>query len=292
VPVKHRIALLFASALAVLGVAQAALPVAASAGGGTLNLRYLAASANSSLAGQEATQISPQCADPAEAVGGGVDTSGSFGQEALTATLPGTPDMVHYNQWLSAFDDVSFVSGQYITAGVVCGALEGLKVKSQSEPSLSFRRASSKVRCPAALHAVGGGAYTTGSYGQQRVVGSAPFDSGDHGRAPDDGWRATDDNLSASSQSVLAYVVCAPIGGLHYETSAFSARGGHRGAGSAPCPKGQWVLGGGVTQNGKPGLEMLARTMYNGSTDMAWNARVDSMGTKKLRAHVTAICHK
>jgi hypothetical protein len=290
--VKHRSALLFASAVAVLGVAQAGLPVAAAAGGGTLHLRYQAASANLSMAGQEATETSPQCADPAEAVGGGADTRGSFGQEALTLTLPGTPDMVHYNQWLSAFDDVGPVSGQYITAGVVCGALDGVKIKSQSEPSPSFRRATSKVRCPAGLHAVGGGGYTTGSYGEQRVVGSAPFDSGDRGRAPDDGWRATADNVTGPDQSLLAFVLCAPLGGLHYVTSAFAAKGGHRGAGSAPCPKGQWVLGGGITQNGKPGNELLARTLYDGSTDKAWNARVDNMGTKKLHAHVTAICHK
>jgi hypothetical protein len=141
---------------------------------------------------------------------------------------------------------------------------------------------------------IGGGGYGTAGYGGQRLVESAPFDSKDAGKKPDDGWRATYDNVAPTSsapQSAYAYAMCAPLGGLDFVSKSFDVKKGSRGRASVGCPKHEWVLGGGLSQDGARGNELTVTSLYDGSTDKAWTARLDNVGGEKIHAHAYGICH-
>ena len=270
-------------------------PAASGASKGNLHLDYTSSSTNGSMPHLRFTQTTSPCQPLTKrAISGGVDTTGGFGQEALVYSLPSTDDMVHFGSWQAGYDNLGTVSGDYLTAGAICGDLSGFASVIKSVNSNGSTRATAKSRCPKGTHAVGGGGYTTAGFGEQRLVDSAPFDSGDAGKQPDDGWRVTGDNVapgSSTPQHLLAYAQCAPLGGLEYVSEQFNVKSGSRGKRSAKCPKGEWVLGGGVSQDGAMAKELLVTTLFDSSTDKAWRARLDNLGGKKIQARAYAICH-
>ena len=48
-----------------------------------------------------------------------------------------------------------------------------------------------KITCPAGQHVISGGQYVFSALHEARLTASRPFDSGDAGKAPDDGWGAS-----------------------------------------------------------------------------------------------------
>jgi hypothetical protein len=268
-----------------------ALPAGASASEGNLHLDYTALGTNGSVMGSRFVETTNACRAGKAAVSGGGETTGGFAQEALVASLESSSDMVHFNLWQAAFDNLSAHSGQTVTAGAVCASIKGYVPKLAGTPNPGSSRDTAKARCPKRTHVVGGGGYTTGGFGAQRLVDSAPYDSKDRGHDPDDGWTATADNVLSESDNLYAYAECAPLGGLDYVSKPFKVAGGHRGKRSAKCPDGELVLGGGLTQNGALGKVLVTGTLYDASTDKAWNARFDNVGGKKIHARTFAICH-
>jgi hypothetical protein len=67
-----------------------------------------------------------------------------------------------------------------------------------------------KAPCPKRNHVLGGGHYNTGLYGDVIGAHSYPYDSGDRGRKPDDGWAA---QLRGFTSSYIAsvYAICAKV---------------------------------------------------------------------------------
>lgn len=63
--------------------------------------------------------------------------------------------------------------------------------------------------CPRGTHVLGGGHYNNRGFGVVEAAHSGPYDGGDRGRAPDDGWRAV--LQRRDSVTATAYAICAPL---------------------------------------------------------------------------------
>jgi hypothetical protein len=64
-----------------------------------------------------------------------------------------------------------------------------------------------RVACPRGFHASGGGIFG-GSYAEQRIRASRPFDGKDAGAAPDDGWKASVHNLDDAPRTITVHAIC------------------------------------------------------------------------------------
>jgi hypothetical protein len=65
-----------------------------------------------------------------------------------------------------------------------------------------------QVSCPDAMHAAGGGGLIDGPSNTGRLNSSYPFDDGDRGKRPDDGWRTRAINDGGGANYLKAVVVC------------------------------------------------------------------------------------
>lgn len=68
--------------------------------------------------------------------------------------------------------------------------------------------ATRRVACPEGEPAVGGGARVSGSADRARLVTTRPYDDGDQGSTPDDGWEVRAYNVSGADKKVTAYAIC------------------------------------------------------------------------------------
>ena len=64
------------------------------------------------------------------------------------------------------------------------------------------------VECPKDKSVVGGGPSLSGPASQAHVARTAPLDSGDKGKVPDDGWEITVGNPSGTEMDVVVYAAC------------------------------------------------------------------------------------
>ena len=64
------------------------------------------------------------------------------------------------------------------------------------------------IECPKKKTVVGGGPSVSGPASQSHVAKTAPFDSDDKGKVPDDGWSITVANPSMAEMDVVVYAVC------------------------------------------------------------------------------------
>jgi len=176
--------------------------------------------------------------------------------------------------------------------GAVCGDVNGRSYVSDAKRTAKRARTTVKARCPGSKHVLGGGGLASGPFLSQRTVAGAPFDSGDAGRKPDDGWRFTVDNLSNRKRKATAHAICAPVGGLSYASKRLKAPKRNRKHAEASCPSGEFVIGGGVTHNGKIGKVSLVETYFDAETTHDhWYVDIDNLSRKRFRGRVHAICH-
>ena len=72
-----------------------------------------------------------------------------------------------------------------------------------------------RARCQRKSSVIGGGARVGGLINRGRIYATLPYDSGDQGNAPDDGWRASAQNLSGGEERTLkTFAICQrPKGG-------------------------------------------------------------------------------
>jgi hypothetical protein len=114
-----------------------------------------------------------------------------------------------------------------------------------------------RASCPSAMHVAGGGAAVQGDATASRLNASHPFDSGDSGTGPDDGWRARGFNVSGSTKRLVAYAECVNLSPQYPMTSSnttdpllFST-----------CPSGTHAMGGGALPGGAPSQAFI-NTLY------------------------------
>ena len=200
--------------------------------------------------------------------------------------LPPGPDS--YGVVFDTRENTSLVRGDV----AVCGDVSGRSFASDDKRSPAKKRTIVKASCPGSKHVLGGGARASGPFLSQRIVASAPYDSKDPGKKPDDGWRAVVDNLGDTRYKVTADAICAPVGGLAYAKDAFKAPKRKRTHAESQCPPGKFVIGGGVSHDGKVRKISLVSTYPDDSTDHDhWFADIDNLARKRASGKVFAICH-
>jgi hypothetical protein len=189
-------------------------------------------------------------------------------------------------------DDISTVDSSFpITEHVICGQVNGPVYRQRTKATPPDKQTPIKAACPKGTHVLGGGELAESAFpGAQRLVATAPYDSKDGGKAPDDGWRVRIDTLGQAGDHATAYAICTEVGGLHYLTRKFHAAVADS-YGLQQCPQGQWVVGGGIDQGGPFDKRTLAINSFD-VTHTAWMAKLHNDGSPKLTFAVTAICHK
>ena len=140
-----------------------------------------------------------------------------------------------------------------------------------------------KVKCSGDRHVISGGGLASGPFRSQRLVVSAPFDSNDAGKKPDDGWRVAVDNLKRKRRKVEA--VRDLRGGtrvLLRERRLRASRSAPESTSSVNCPAGEFALGGGVTHDIPYRKATLVASRYAAYPDFdGWFAEVDNLSRKR-----------
>jgi hypothetical protein len=149
-----------------------------------------------------------------------------------------------------------------------------------------------KVACGGNKEVLSGGGHATGPFRSQRLVSSAPFDSGDPGSKPDDGWRVTVDNLKGERRKAKAYAICGNVPGLSYLSNDFKAKKRSRKHVELDCPVGEYALGGGVTHATRfRKATLVASRAAPFPSFVSWLTEVDNLSRKRSTGRTFAICH-
>lgn len=95
-------------------------------------------------------------------------------------------------------------------AAVTVTKLDGYKYVTKSFELPPGRAKTYRVACPERHHVLGGGHYNSGGYGDVIGAHSYPYDSGDAGRKPDDGWAAQLRGFTKPYPAEI-YAICAKL---------------------------------------------------------------------------------
>jgi hypothetical protein len=85
------------------------------------------------------------------------------------------------------------------------GGLDYVTVKASTKAG---KQTTARADCPDGTSAIGGGMSTSGSYGEQRLVGYTPVDRGDKNAKPDDAWVGRADNFSPAQRTMKTFAIC------------------------------------------------------------------------------------
>ena len=156
---------------------------------------------------------------------------------------------------------------------------------------------SRSATCPSGTKAIGGGGDIVGKNTATVISQSFPFDNGDAGKKPDDGWKVTMFSRSASDKSLIGYAICSSSGALSYITSSGSIGDGGRTTLYADCPDGTLVTsGGGSLDNADiDQIDIAATKPYDGGDpgdipDNGWQTTFDNDTGSAQNAKGFAIC--
>jgi hypothetical protein len=141
-----------------------------------------------------------------------------------------------------------------------------------------------KAECPGNTQVLGGGHYNTGTYGDVIGLHNYPYDDGDNGKVPDNGWAAQLRGFGEKFK-VKVYAICSGLKPEYLKTSfTVEQDSAPQGAGlSCEGPVAEPISGG---SQGTP----KAREIENRSFMGSWSLQVVYSGetTEKLKAF--AIC--
>jgi hypothetical protein len=152
------------------------------------------------------------------------------------------------------------------------------------------KRVSASVACPNGTRVIGGGERNSGGFGSIELGQTFPYDDGDKGSTPDDGWRIRARNLAAGPVQVRVTAVCGDTK-LRYRHDRFQvATGTQTGDSTVSCPGGTSMYAGGVEAGAKSKLT-LNSTFPESSSTNEWGTYVDNPGTA-THATVHVVCGK
>jgi len=125
------------------------------------------------------------------------------------------------------------------------GAFGELEYVSKFEALSVNDRDSVKRGCPPGTHVLGGGQYLFSGFQTAVLTASAPFDGGDAGKQPDDGWKTTVDGQDGFANELTVYAICSSRQPKYVQRSVRMREEDSRAAHSV-CPTNTRVLGGGA----------------------------------------------
>lgn len=201
------------------------------------------------------------------------------------------PDATHQvADMLFAADDHDVGMGE----ATVCASNAGnVGYRSRSLALEKRARTTGRVSCPDGTQVTSGGVFVEGKLQSGRMISSAPFDDGDPGAKPDDGWTATADNLKRTRRDMVVHAICSDAGGFRYASERFSVRKKRRKHVETECPGGSYAVGSGVLHNARFRLATVVAT-HPGGTAYPYAmtvTEVDNLSRKRSRGEAFAICH-
>lgn len=140
-----------------------------------------------------------------------------------------------------------------------------------------------EAKCPKHTHVLGGGLSTSALVMELRTHHSAPLDTGDPGKVPDDGWRVALESFEPNSVFVWAVCGTRPV---EYVKGSFTADAQAR-TGPVPleCPQGTDPMSGGTR-----GSAFTFEVATFPGFPNAWNVTVDSASADDQKVRQYAVC--
>jgi hypothetical protein len=146
-----------------------------------------------------------------------------------------------------------------------------------------------KVACPNGTKVLSGGMGTFNGYGGILLTGSYPYDSGDKGSTPDDGWKI--DVTNRGGLEVAVYGLCAKQK-VKYVDESFKFPRYDDGTGTAACPRGTRIISGGGRAGTLIGLLPHDGKDADKKPDDKFLVHTESGATGKTKGVAWAICGK
>ena len=140
-----------------------------------------------------------------------------------------------------------------------------------------------KSACPGRTKVLSGGASSFGGFGDSYISSSYPYDDGDRGKSPDDGWK-TKVSAFDSFVDLNAYAACAKLKPTYrdrrYEIAPMTLSTDE----AVPCPDGDVVVHGGFKgpTSVRPGASF--------PVDDDWGLRPENVSDKDQRITGFAVC--
>ena len=150
-------------------------------------------------------------------------------------------------------DEPGFPAGTSIVHAMCDSKTRTYRTRTLPAPDGETRTA--KVKCPRSQHVSGGGAALLGQPIYGEIESTYPFDSGDRGGKPDDGWAVRFSNLDHSPHQMKAFAVCASAG-LAYRKKELPLLGGGYGGFTPGCGN-RHLVGLGARISSAPGNSVL-----------------------------------
>lgn len=186
-----------------------------------------------------------------------------------------------------------------LTGYAVCLRTSGLTTEAVGEFNVPGNSQVTDTAWCAEGHAVGGGLTVIGEESDFALNASSPVDSPDDADTrPDDGWRAYTHYAGAggSGEGAVFSVACLAGPSPAYRTRTVTVPDGEAAYGSARCPKGKTVIGGGIYIDGEAiASHVVASRPWDSADagkvpDDGWRAGVVSNSHDDLTMTVHAIC--
>lgn len=272
-------------------------PAGAAAGAGMLDLKY-----EQTVGGftappeQQVVRSSSRCGRDfpnTSLLGGGSYFKGSrWGEVRTSSSAPYDPKRRHsLRSWQVAADNLSKRSAITFGEAEICGKIpkvhyvrEGFRVPRRGyAPVIAF--------CPGRSHAIGGGGYTSAPLGAMRLVESYPYRQSGSGNP--NAWRVWFENKSNEGHRAVAYAICSRVRGLRYRSTKVHVPAKSRGRATAKCPRGTYVMGGGIFAPKIVGEAAVVQSTFAGTAPGydAWRGTIDNLSDHGGALTTFAVCH-
>jgi hypothetical protein len=179
------------------------------------------------------------------------------------------------------------------TASAATRSAGGLKYVTKKVSVNGSGSVTATASCPKGTRTIGGGERNGAAPGELRISQTFPYDNGDKGSRPDDGWRVRVFHPSSSKLKIRVGAVCGDAK-LKYREDEFDiVAAGQTGQVSAHCPTDTFALSGGVEASKGSQIyinsSLPSDPSQTGAT--AWGAYVDNPGAA-TKATVHVVCGK
>jgi hypothetical protein len=207
--------------------------------------------------------------------GGGAFASGASAEARLVEIGPfAHPDATAPNRraWTSEMVNDT-ASAKDLTSYAICARPRGITRKTTTRPpQTSPAVVTAKASCPNAASVLGGG-ISNRAYPGARVLATVPYDDGDKGSKPDDGWRVR--TFIGDSRELQVFAICKETTGIVYRSRTGSPTVSATSA-TVACPNGGSATGGGAALSGNAGFVNSTRpadsTDGDSVPDDAWQS--------------------
>jgi hypothetical protein len=235
------------------------------------------------------------------AASGPLDGSGAGGPLDPSGSVVNTRNGDLAKRWYAGVSNPSSANAG-VKVLAICSAASDATIQATSFSVGARRTGHAIAACPAGKRALGGGLVQEG-WPDDRVLASGPRDASGKLASTGDGgvakqWYAAVHNLPAHRVGFKVFALCSADSHATIEATGLSVPGGRTGHGSAGCPAGKRLLGGGLIQAGPP--EFL-RELASGPLDASggaqdgdiakrWHAVVENRNPGSVSFKVLAIC--